>query len=67
MTFKIINISTNKIINRSAVRLKDDGRSPNLRADPLTSPELIKSLHEDSIPNPTETPSNDDESHFSSK
>ena len=43
MTFKMINSSTNKIINRSAVRPADDGKSPNPRADPLTSPEVIKS------------------------
>ena len=61
MTFNILNSSTNKIINRSVVRPADDGKSTNLRALTLTSPELIKSLHHDSIPNPTETTHNEDD------
>ena len=67
MTFKIINRSTNKIINRSTVRPENDKKSPNLRADPLTSPEIIKSLHNDSIPNTDETASNDYDPPSSSK
>ena len=67
MNFKILNSSTNKIINRSTVRPADDTNSPNLRADPPTSPEVIKSLHDDSITNPTETASNNDESPSLSK
>ena len=44
MTFKILNSSTNKIINRSNVRLARDKASPNLRDDPVTSPKVITLL-----------------------
>ena len=44
MTFKILNSSTNKIINRSNVRSAKDKEHPNLRAEPLNSPEVIRSL-----------------------
>ena len=44
MTFKILNSSTNKIINRSNGRPVNGDKSPNLRANPLTSPEVMKSL-----------------------
>ena len=43
MTFKILNVSNNKIINRSNVAPVNDSKSPDLRSDPLTYPELIKS------------------------
>ena len=43
MTFKIINSSPNKTINRSNVMPYNDDESPNLRTDPVTSPEVIKS------------------------
>ena len=49
MTFKILNASTNKTINRSNVRSANDNKSPNLRADPETSPEVIKSLRLDKL------------------
>ena len=38
MTFKILNESTNKIVNRSNIRADSDKESPNLRAGPVTSP-----------------------------
>ena len=44
MTFKILNSSANKIINRSKTRPVNDSKSPNLRSNPVTSPEVIKSL-----------------------
>ena len=47
MTFKINNSSTNKTINMSNVRPANDDKSSNIRADPATSPEVIKSLRED--------------------
>ena len=47
MNFKILNNSTNKITNTSNVRSTNDNKSPNLRANPVTSPEVIKSLRED--------------------
>ena len=46
MTFKILNSST-KTVNRHNVRLANDKRSPNLRTDPETSHEVIKSLRKD--------------------
>ena len=49
MNFKILNSSTNKIINRSNVRLANDNRHLSLRANPVTSPEVIKSLREDKL------------------
>ena len=49
MIFKILNSYTNKISNRSKVRLDEDDTSPNLRADAVTSPEVIKSLREDNF------------------
>ena len=44
MTFKILNSSTNIIINGSNVRSASDTESPNLMSDPVTSPEVITSL-----------------------
>ena len=44
MTFKILNSSTNKIINRSNVRSSSDKEYSNLRADFVTSPDIITSL-----------------------
>ena len=44
VTFKIPNSSTNKIINRSKFRPVNGSKYPNIRADPVTSPEAIKSL-----------------------
>ena len=41
MTFKILNISTNTIINRSKVRSDDDDKSSNLRVNHVSSPEVI--------------------------
>ena len=41
VTFKIINSSTNKIINRSNGVAINYEKSPYLRANPLTSPEVI--------------------------
>ena len=67
MIFKILNTSTNKTISRSAVRPADGNTSHNLRADPLTSPDTIKSLHDDSIANTEDTVSKDSESPSSSK
>ena len=67
MTFKILNISTNKIINRYEVTPADDVNLPNVRSDPLTSPELIKSLYAYSTLNSTKTASDDDKSPSSSK
>ena len=43
VTFKILNVYANKIINRSCVRPIDDEKSPKL----LTYPEVIESLRED--------------------
>ena len=49
MTFKILNSSTNKIINRSNVLLASDKASPNLQADPVTYPAVITSLRGDKL------------------
>ena len=49
MNFKILNSSTNKIMNRSKVRSTNDEKYPNLRADHVASPELIKSLRDDNF------------------
>ena len=51
LTFKILNSSANKIINRSNVRPANDDKSPNLLADPITSPKIIKPLREDKSSN----------------
>ena len=59
MIFKILNAFIDKIIGRSSVRLVDEDKLPNLRADNLTSPEVIKSLHDDSIANTEDTASKD--------
>ena len=67
MAFKILNTSTNEIIRRSSVKPEDYGKWPNLRADTLTSPELIKPLHHDSITSTEDNASEDDESPSSSK
>ena len=45
MTFSILNTTTNKVINRSSVRPAGDPVSPNLRLDPLTTPEVVTSRH----------------------
>ena len=42
VTFEILNAFTYKIISRSYVRPADNNKSPNLKADPLMSPEVIK-------------------------
>ena len=47
MTFKILNSSTNKIINRSNVRSANDSKFLKLRANPITSPKVIASLRGD--------------------
>ena len=47
VTFKIINSSSNKIKNASNIRPITNSKAPNLRSDPATSPEEIKSLRED--------------------
>ena len=47
MTFKILNTSTNKIINRSNVMPVNYDTSPDLRDNPLTSPEVMKTLRDD--------------------
>ena len=44
MTLKILNSSTNKIINTSNVRPDSNKEPPNLRANPVTFPEAIASL-----------------------
>ena len=49
VTFKIINSSTNKIINGSNVRIANYNTSSNLLGDPVTSPEVIKSLRQDNF------------------
>ena len=46
MTFKILNSSTNKIINSSNVRSSNYDKSPSLLANPVTSTEVIKLLRE---------------------
>ena len=45
-TFKILNSSTNKIINSSNVRSSNYDKSPSLLANPVTSTEVIKLLRE---------------------
>ena len=45
MAFSILNTATNKVIHRSNVRPAGDSVSPNLRIDPLTAPEIVKSRH----------------------
>ena len=49
ITFKNLNTSTNKIINRCDVRLVNDKASSNLRADTVNSTEAITSLREDQL------------------
>ena len=49
MTFKILNSSTNNIANRSNDRSTNDDEPSNLRADPITSPKVIKSLRDDNF------------------
>ena len=49
VTFKILNSSTNKIINVSNVRPANDNASPNLRSDRVTSPGSIKLLRKDNF------------------
>ena len=69
MTFKIINISTNKIVNRSNVRPSNDDKHHNLRADAIASPKLIKLLQEDNFKDEdstSRTPTKDSSSTFSS-
>ena len=46
MTFKILNLATNKLIDCSNVRAVDDPSSINLRADYLIAPEVVKSLRD---------------------
>ena len=45
MTFAMLNTNTNKVITRSNVRLESEPSSPNIRADPLTAPKVVKYLH----------------------
>ena len=45
MTFKIFNPATNKVIDRSNVRAADEPNLINHRADHLTVPEVVSSLH----------------------
>ena len=66
MTFKILNYYANKIISRYSVRPVDGYKSSKLRADPLISPEAIKSFHDDSITNTSVTASKCNESPSSS-
>ena len=47
MAFKILNSFTNKITNRSNAVSANDGESPSLQFNPITSTEAIKSLRED--------------------
>ena len=49
ITFKILNSSTNKIMCVSNFRSVNYDESPNLRAYPVTSPEVIKSLRDDAF------------------
>ena len=45
MNFSILNITTNKVISGSNVRLVGESSSPNLRIETLTTPEVAKSYH----------------------
>ena len=45
MTFSTLNASTNKVLSRSNSRPSGKPSSPNLRSNPLTTPEVIKYLH----------------------
>ena len=45
MTFSILNTTTNKIISRHNVRPTGEHSSPNLRTDPLTTRNVVKSRH----------------------
>ena len=45
MNFTILNSSNNNVENRSKVMSANDDKSPNLRADHIASPEVIKSLY----------------------
>jgi hypothetical protein len=47
----MLNSSTNKIISRSNVSSARDKDNPNLRAEPLNSPEVITSLRKDQSEN----------------
>ena len=46
MTFRIFNLDTNKLINRSIVRPASNITGPNLCADPINPPKIVVSLHE---------------------
>lgn len=63
MTFKVLNTEANKVISRSNVRPANDNNI-SLRAEPLTSPEIVKSLH--AHPIPSENTSSTDESNSAS-
>ena len=45
MNFSILNITTNKVISMSNSRPEGEPTLPNLRIDPLTAPDVVKSLH----------------------
>ena len=45
INFSIINITTNKVIIRSNVRLVGEPTLPNLRVDLLNTPDVVKSWH----------------------
>ena len=49
MTFSVLNTAANKVISRYNVRSEDDPTSPNLRIDPLTVPEVVRSRHLPSV------------------
>ena len=49
MTFSILNTATNKVVSMSNVRLVDEPTSPNIRIDPLTTPNVVTSRHLPSV------------------
>ena len=46
MTFRIFNLSTNNLINRSIVRPTNDIIVPKLYTDPINLSKIVASLHE---------------------
>lgn len=43
----MINVNTNDVISGSNSRIEGEPSSPNIRADPLTTPKVIKSRYID--------------------
>ena len=56
MTFKMLTGDANKSLHHSNVRPGDDTSSDNLKADLLTAPNIVKSLHDSDGASTLDTP-----------